>query len=85
MTRFSFSKDVDGEINLTVACLDCRVSGIELHSRGLCMTCYQSNRRHGTLDEYPTAYFLNQPEEYVYWAVKFYPDEVKRWLRELGV
>lgn len=85
MTRFSFKNDIDGSAILTVACLDCGVAGIELHSRGLCMNDYQANRRAGTLDEFPTAYFLNSPEEYVYWAVKYHPELVKKWQEDLGV
>lgn len=76
MTNFSFTHDRDGDKISTVSCLDCGFA-IELHSRGLCATCYQRNRRNGTLDEFPTTYFLSSPEEYVYWAVKHYPELVK--------
>lgn len=77
-SMYSFVKDKEGEIIATTKCFDCQVTGITLHSRGLCMTCYQANRRDGTLGEYPTAYFLNSPEEYVHWAVKYYPELVKQ-------
>ena len=82
---YSFVKDQDGEVIATTKCLDCQVHGIELHSRGLCMNCYQANRRAGTLADFPTAFFLNSPEEYVAWAVKYLPELVQREAKDQGV
>lgn len=81
--NFSFTHDRDGDKIATTKCLDCGFA-IELHSRGLCATCYQRNRRNDTLNEYPTTLFLSKPEEHVYWAVKYYPELVKSWMLELG-
>ena len=83
MTRISFTHDRDGDKIATAKCLDCQ-EHLELHSRGLCGACYQRNRRQGTLEEYPTTLFLNSPEEYIQWAVRFYPELVQHYIAEQG-
>ena len=40
----------------------------EAHSRTLCMKCYASARRSGTLNDYPTQAYLDDPESHVRWA-----------------
>lgn len=63
-------------------CLVCQEK--EPWSRGLCSGCYSSASRTGTLNEYPTRAFTDDPESHIRWAMGLHPDLVADIAVEFG-
>lgn len=53
--------------------------------RGLCSRCYQSARRLGELNLYPTQDFLDNPDKYVEWVVDYKREELEESLAGQGL
>lgn len=66
-----------------VMCSDCEE--FPAWSRGLCNTCYSRAQRTGTLNEYPTQKFLDDPESHIRWAFGLYPELVADIAVEFGL
>jgi hypothetical protein len=66
-----------------IMCSDC--GELPAHSRGLCNTCYTRAYRSGTLGDYPTNKFIEDPESHIRWAFGHYPDLVKDIAVEYGL
>lgn len=49
-----------------ILCGDC--GEVPAWSRGLCNTCYSRAARTGTLSDWPTQKFLDDPESHIRWA-----------------
>lgn len=56
------------------SCIECNER--DAHSRGLCTTCYQSARRAGQLDEYPTTALMADPYMFARLLFRFYPEAI---------
>jgi len=53
--------------------------------RGMCSRCYQSARRLGELNLYPTQDFLEHPEKYAEWVVDYSMDALEEVLAGQGL
>lgn len=50
-------------------CVNCQV--YPPHSRGLCARCYNNNNRAGTLGDFPTQKYWDDPESHIYWGFTY--------------
>lgn len=67
---------------LDQVCLECGTEAA--WARGLCQRCYGVVRRAQSLDLYPTNQYIDHPEQYVGWAVKYNLDDLQNALLQHG-
>lgn len=63
-----------GSVVTGYECMGCGGDYEKLQARGLCMTCYKTHQRAGTLDDYPTTDFWMRPEQYLEWIRVWKPE-----------